>query len=62
MKHRKPTRKKQKCMYCSRQVEVSRKGHLMTHLNGARQCVGTGFIADRMKAQLVLIEEAFRDR
>jgi hypothetical protein len=44
---------KQKCMYCSMEVSVSRKGHLMRHLeNGAVQCVGSGFRADQMKIQV----------
>lgn len=40
-----------KCIYCSKCVKVSRKGHLLSHLNGGgSKCVGIGLKASQMAA------------
>jgi hypothetical protein len=58
---------KQKCMYCSTEIRVSQKGHLIRHLeNGAVMCVGSGFRADQMKIQVdrknALLSEEKKER
>ena len=40
---------KVKCAYCSKPVELSKKGNLTSHLCGGKHCVGIGFDGDRMK-------------
>ena len=46
----------QKCIYCGKKVKVSRKGHLLSHLNGAVKCVGIGQEAKQMAMHLTLLE------
>lgn len=41
--------KTQKCEYCSKQVKISSKGHLLSHLNGSKRCIGIGFSVEYMK-------------
>jgi len=48
----------QKCIYCSKQTKVSRKGNLLSHLGGSVQCVGTGHPAAQMAAFLELRKTA----
>ncbi len=51
----------QKCEYCTKEVKVSRKGHLLSHLNGAKQCLGTGFTAAHMERRESLKERIRED-
>ncbi len=38
-----------KCLFCTKQIAVSRKGHLLSHLNGGGiRCVGVGAKASQM--------------
>lgn len=49
--------KLQKCSHCSNTVEVSRKGHLISHMRGSTMCEGVGASAERMRMHLQLLQD-----
>ena len=40
--------KTHKCLYCKKEIEVGRYGHLRLHKDGNRGCVGSGQTVYRM--------------
>jgi len=53
--------KKQKCVYCSKMVRVSKSGNFLSHLADAKKCVGVGFSAERCRRQVEALNALRRE-